>query len=100
MCPGFHWKGGKNDSKWNMLEHSPLPEKIRTHLSGALGYREKGWRGICKAGWKDLVNSLHSRHLLNGGFLEQQPHLVKLVKMDLCSYPCQLFVSPRRSWGS
>lgn len=100
-CPGLHWKGGKNASKWNMLEHSPIPEKIRTHLSRELGHRVKGWRGIRKARWKDLVNSLHSRHLLNGGFLEQQqPHLVKVIRMDLCFCPCQLLVCARRSWGS
>lgn len=59
--------------------------------------REKGWWNIWKAGWKDLVNWWHQRHVCGRGFLKQQLNLVKPTRLDLCSYPCQLFVSPRRS---
>lgn len=38
--------------------------------------------------------------LRDGGFLEKQVNLVKLTGVDLCSYPFQLFVSPKRCWGS
>lgn len=76
---------------------SPIPEKIRAHLTRALGVQGERL-GEHLRGWRERLGKLIAWHTpAQWSFLEQQPSLVKLVRMDLGSYPCRLFVSPGRS---